>query len=114
VLLSKGDKIFVVARRLFPEDLRRHFVGEVVEASETTVKVRGFAFIYDDVQSDFVRREDIRTRIFSLTDVGNIINVLPSDAILREVQYMVDNQNQRIVSDGKTFKINVSEFSARM
>ncbi len=113
MVLHVGDKIFVIARRLFPQDLRRHFVGEVVEAGESTVKVKGFAFVYDDVESGFLRREELRTRVFSLVDVGNIINVLPREAVLRDVNYQLES-GQRYLTDGKTFKLNVSEFSARM
>jgi hypothetical protein len=59
-----------------------------------------------------VRREDIRTRIFLLTDAGLIINVLPKEVILEDVSYRVDEKNQRVITDGKTFKMNISEFTA--
>jgi hypothetical protein len=38
--LKNGEKVFIIARQLFEKDLRRHFVGEVIESSETTVRLR--------------------------------------------------------------------------
>ena len=110
--LKIGEKVFIIARRLFEGDLRRHFVGEVLESADTTARVRGYAFVYDSVSGDFVRREELRTRVFSLTDAGYIINLLPEEVVLEEVSYQKNAKNQRIITDGKIFQMNVSEFSA--
>jgi hypothetical protein len=112
--LKPGEKVFIIARRLFEKDLRRHFVGEVLESTDTTARMRGYAFIYDANSGSFVRRDEIRTRIFSLTDAGYIINLLPGEVVIEEVSYQSNDNNQRILSDGKTFQMNVSEFSVRM
>lgn len=112
--LNTGEKVFIIARRLFEKDLRRHFVGEVLESTDSAARVRGYAFIFDANSGDFVRRDEIRTRIFSLTDAGYIINLLPGEAVIEEISYQTTNNNQRILTDGKTFQMNVSEFSARM
>ena len=112
-MLSKGEKVYVVTRRSFAEDLRRHFVGEVLVPSGATIRARGYEFVYDNVTNDFVRREELRTRIFSLIDAGIVINVIPEEVILEEIQYGVDAKKDRIITDGKSFKMNVSEFGAR-
>jgi hypothetical protein len=112
--LKNGEKVFIIARQLFEKDLRRHFVGEVIESSETTTRLRGYTFVYDDASGDFLRREELRTRVFSLTDAGYIINLLPGEALIEEVSYQTNDKNQRVLTDGKTFQMNVSEFSARM
>ena len=114
MVLENGEKVFIVARRFFLQELRRHFVGVVLESTDMVVRVKGYAFVFDDAKNDFVRREEIRTRIFSLTDAGYIINIFPNEAILDDISYKVDENNQRIITDGKTFKMNISEFSARM
>jgi hypothetical protein len=112
--LKNGEKVFVIARRLFEKDLRRHFVGEVIESTETTVRLRGYIFVYDDASGDFLRREELRTRLFSLTDAVYIINLLPGEAVIEEVSYQTNDKNQRVLTDGKTTQMNVSEFSARI
>lgn len=114
MVIKNGEIVFIIARRLFEKDLRRHFVGEVVESTDTVVRVRGYAFVYDEFSNTFVRREEVRRRVFSLTDAGYIVNLLPADAVLEDIRYLADRDNQRFITDGKTFKMNVSEFSARM
>jgi len=113
MILKNGEKVFIIARRLFEKDLRRHFVGQVLESSDMTVRVSGYSFVYDDVNGDFMRREEVRTRIFSLTDAGYVINLLPGEAVLEDISYQTDDKNQRMITDGKTFQMNVSEFSTR-
>ena len=114
MILENGDKIFIVTRRLFEKDLRRHFVGEVHEATDMAVRIKGFAFIYDEQSAIFVRREEVRTRIFSLIDAGCIINVLPRDVVVEDIRYQTNDKNQRTITDGKSFKMNVSEFNIRI
>ena len=111
-MLREGEKVLVITRRLFEKDLRRHFIGEVQEVSDEVVRVRGYAFVFDEPSSDFVRREDLRTRVFSLIDAGYIINVLPAEVIPEEMRYEVDERNRRKITDGKSFAMIVSEFGA--
>jgi len=112
MVLEIGEKLFIIARRLFDKDLHRHFVGEVVACNNSLARIRGYAFVYDDNSNNFVRRQELRTRIFSLTDAGYIINLLPEDADLEKIHYVTDQENHRMITDGKTFSVNVSEFSA--
>jgi hypothetical protein len=111
MILSKGEKVFVITRRLFHGDLRRHFVGEVQKVSDLTMRVQGYAFIFDEPTSQFIRREDQRTRIFPLTDAGLVINVIPGDVTIADVLYKMNEQNQRVITDDKLFSINVDEFA---
>ena len=113
MVLTKGEKVFVISRRRFETDLRRHFVGEVEAASETTMRVRGYAFVFDESINDFVRRDQPRIRIFSLTDAGLTIIVLPGEVDPEQVRYAFEGGNMRIITDEKSFKMNVSEFGAR-
>jgi len=109
-MLSKGEKIFIITRRLFEKDIRRHFVGEVQEMSNTLVKVCGYMFVYDEGTNDFVRRDKCRTCLYPLLDSGILITFLPAEAILEDIRYAFDKQNRRIITDGKTFNLNVNEF----
>jgi hypothetical protein len=109
-MLSKGEKVFVITRRFFEEDIRRHFVGEVLELSGALVRVRGYAFVFDESTNQFVRREEQRTRIFSMIDAGVVINLIPEEVNLEEIRYRWNEKNQRIITDDKSFKMNVSEF----
>ena len=109
-MLLKGEKVFVVTRRLFEKDLRRHFVGEVREVSGGAVRVQGYMFLFDESRNEFVRRDDLRTQIFSLIDATLVINVLPTDVVLEAIRYRVDQSNHLVLTDGKSFKMDVNEF----
>jgi hypothetical protein len=51
-------------------------------------------------------------RIISLTESGNIINVLPGNAKVEEAQYTQTQDSKLVVSDGKTFSLDINEFGA--
>ena len=110
MILSKGEKVFVITRRGFEKDLRRHFVGEILEVSAEAIKVRGYVFVFDEATNDFECYEGLRTSIFSLIDAGIVIVVLPEEIIIEEIRYSYDEKNRRILTDGKAFSLNVSEF----
>ncbi len=110
-MISKGEKVFVITRRSFDGDLRRHFVGEVHETTRFAMRVQGYSFVFDEGTKQFVRREDLRIRIFSLIDAGFVINILPGEVCLEDIRYKWDEENRRFLTDEKTFKLNVSEFS---
>ena len=57
LIKKNGEKIFIGTRRLFERDLRRHFVGEVQECTDFAVRVQGYAFVFDDINGDLLRRE---------------------------------------------------------
>lgn len=111
-MLENGEKVFVITRRLYDGDRLRQFVGEVMESSDTVIKVRGYVFVHDDFTNEIVRREDVRTRIISLVDAVNIILVIPKEVNLENVQYEIDNMNQHVLTDKESFSMNLNEFGA--
>ena len=110
-MITTGEKIFVITRRLFEGDLRRHFVGEVRAATDFTIRVQGYAYVFDEGTKQFVRREELRTRIFSLIDASLVIQILPEEVCIEDLQYVWDDNNRRLITDRKTFSMNISEFS---
>ena len=109
-MLSKGEKVFVITRRLFEKDLRRHFVGEVQEVSGGAIRVQGYSFVFDEANNEFVRRNDSRIRIFSVIDATLMINVLHREVVLEDIRYLIDKNNHLILTDDKFFKMDVNEF----
>ncbi len=108
IILSAGDKVFIVTRRHFEGDTRRHFVGEVAACTENSVRVTGHAYIANG-KNGFDRKPEERTRIFSLTDGRIIVNILPAEVELQNVEY-VRILNRLHLSDGKDFVYDVDEF----
>lgn len=112
MVVEPGEKLFIVTRRLFEGDLRRHFVGEVKAATESTVRLEGYTFFFDTGIGKYVKGER-RGRIFGLGDSGFIIIIIPKDADLDRVSHRFSEKGGQVLSDGKTFELNVSEFSER-
>ncbi|MGO9578035.1 MAG: hypothetical protein ACLP2P_01345 [Desulfobaccales bacterium] len=112
MVVEPGEKLFIVTRRLFEGDLRRHFVGEVKVATESTVRLEGYTFVFDAGIGKFVRGER-RGRIFGLGDNGFIITIIPKDADLDKVSHRFSDKGGQVLSDGKTFELHVNEFSER-
>ena len=109
VVLQRGEKLHIISRRFFENDVRRHFVGEVEEISETAVRVSGYVFVLDKGRNEFVRHSDKRTRVFPLPDIGLIINVLPRDVEIDNVVYSRVGQHM-VCTDGDLFTMNLHEF----
>ncbi len=112
MVIGIGEKVHVITRRLFESDLRRHFAGIVIEVADSSIRAKGFTFVFDQSTNEFVRREEERVRIFTLTDAGIVINLLPVDAQLSNMKYQIDERGQRVVTDGVTFSLNISEFGS--
>ena len=114
MVLSKGEKVFVIVRRLFEKDLRRHFIGEVVEVSEVVIRARGYTFLFDEATRDFKRREKQQTNIYSLVDAGIVVIMLSEEINLEEIRYCINDKGQRILTDGKSFSLQVSEYGVNV
>jgi hypothetical protein len=110
MILGQGEKIHVIVRRGFDNDLRRHFLGVVAEASGVLARVEGHVFVLDTGINQYVRRSDKRIRIIGLADPGNIINVLPPNADLEHAKYIQSEERRLILTDGKTFSLDINEF----
>ena len=114
MVLSKGEKVFVIIRRLFEKDLRRNFIGEILEVSETAIRARGYMFVFDEATRDFIRRDKLQTNIYSLTDGGIVVIVLSEEINLIDTRYIINDKGQRILTDGKALSLQVSEFGVNV
>lgn len=109
-VLCEDDRVLVITRRLYPNDVQRHFIGIVEKISDTAFRARGLAYIRDVSQGKFVRRKGQRTRVFSL-DNHVIIFVFPTDVEIREVKYENPEPSRLVVTDGKNLHLDISEFA---
>jgi len=77
MIIKQNEKVHIITRRLFEDDLRRHFAGEVIAASDNNIRAKGHVFVLNSSKNEFVVRPEIRERIFSLQDNALIINIIP-------------------------------------
>lgn len=111
MIFEPGEKIYVIIRRLFETDLRRHFIGEIVGVSESVVKVKGRAIVLNSVTNQYELKPDMRIRIVSLIDARNIINIIPRETNIEDTKYVLTHERKLVVTDGETFTLDINEFS---
>jgi hypothetical protein len=75
-VIDVGEKLHIVEKRYFADDVRRHFVGEVKAYNNNILRLLGYVWVYNAQQAKFTRRKEIRERLLILGD-RLIINVLP-------------------------------------
>ena len=51
--IETGDKLHIITRRLFPDDLRRHFVGEVTRAIGHLCHLQGYVFVFNSGTNEY-------------------------------------------------------------
>jgi hypothetical protein len=107
MILNSGEYIHIIHRQLFPGDAQRHFVGTVEAHDGSIVRVKGYLFAMDSTQSQFVRREQLRTRIVSLDDAV-IVNVLPSHVKIDEITYTHRPNGDVLVTDGTDWHFDIT------
>lgn len=114
MILQKGEKIHIIVRRAFDNDVRRHFAGMVMADPEGgVIRIQGYAFVWDKNANSYEKRPETRTRIFSLVDGRHIINVLPANSDINKLQYVQSKEGRLIVTDGAAFQLDINEFGAR-
>lgn len=111
MIFEIGEKVHVIERRQFAEDVRRHFVGEIVDCTEHAIRVRGHVWVYDAMKGAFVCKPEKRDRVLYL-DHRLIINTIPKEVDLDKIKYAVLPQRGLVVTDGENFTLDVSEFTA--
>lgn len=107
-VIEVGEKVHVVMRRHFREDIRRHFAGTVTAVSGGLIRVQGYTFICSPVGLDCRRLPGLRTRLFGLHDSGFIVNVLPPDVTIDRLRYEAKG-GVLMVTDAAGFSLEVNE-----
>lgn len=106
-----GEKVHVITRRLFKEDVRRHFAGTVTAAEGPLIRVEGYAFVFNPVTLDYVFRPEFRTRVFGIGDSNEVINVIPRASVLEHLRYeLLDGR--LVMTDGDVVALDINEYNA--
>ena len=108
-VLAVGDKLHILTRRLFADDVHLHFVGEVFAVAGPLFRAEGHSFVFDSGTNSYVRHPESRTRLFSLSDAGHIINVLPKEVDLSSLQYRIV-AGRLAITDSRGFSLEINEF----
>ena len=110
MLLAADTKVLVVHRRLFEKDQSRYFVGRVEGYDSGIAKIRGRTWTRDKY-GHIIKKMDERTKILSLSSGTLIVYQLPIDTDMDALQINMTDE-QVVLSDGKTFEMDLSEVPA--
>ncbi len=110
MIIEPGGKVHIIERRYFAEDLQRHFIGEVVKTEPDAIRVKGHAWVFDSSKMEFVRKPEMRERVFYPRD-RLTINIIPPDVDLEKIRYVTVPQKGLVVTDDNNFSLDINEFS---
>ncbi len=110
MLLHSGDLLLVVHRRLFERDSSRFFVGNVETYEDGIVRVTGYTFVRDPVGGTVSRKNDIRTKLFSLSSGTLIVYLLPRELKLDSVQLASEDATLTLTC-GDEYRMDLSEWA---
>jgi hypothetical protein len=108
-VIEAGERVHIVERRFFVDDVRRHLVGIVKEYDENSLRLVGYVWVYNAREGRFVRRREKRERVLVLGD-KLIINILPKTVAPEEIVYASDSSRRMYITDNKKFALDISEF----
>jgi predicted RNA-binding protein with TRAM domain len=113
MVLEIGEKVHIMVKRAFEGDSRRHFVGEIKAIGDNAIRVEGYVFIFDESSNEYLRKPELRIRIFSLIDARILINVIPILSLIEKVTYRLSEENNLVVTDGENFQLDINEFGSK-
>lgn len=113
MIVSKGEKVHVVYRALYENSTRRHFLGEVVQSEGAICRIEGYVFVFDKKSEIYIRKNEKRITIIDLAESGHVTNIIDSEVDINNVKYKYVKDQGMIVTDEKTFSLNINEFSAK-
>ena len=111
-VISVGQKLHIITRRNFSEDLRRHFVGEITGVDGELCEVQGYSFVFDPFKNDYVRYPDVRVRVFNVGHAGLIVNKMPPDVDVATLRYRMTN-DRLVVTDMADYQLEINEFGIK-
>jgi len=111
VVIEIGEKVHIIARKLWENDHRRHFLGQVKKIEGTVARLEGYTFVFNPFKDEFVRRRDIRTRILDLASSNYVVNIVPRATELENVRYEYSPERRLVVTDGEEFTLDINEYS---
>ena len=111
MILESGEKVHAIERRYFMEDLRRHFVGEVIKCTDNALRLKGRVWVFDAMKGEFICKPGEGERVVCFGD-RLTINVIPKEVNLDEIKYTALPKRGLVVTDGKKFTLDVTEFTA--
>jgi len=110
--LLSNDRVLVVDRKLFRDDVTNMFVGVVEDYEDGFVRARGYAYHIHPYEMGTERRAEERMRVFSLYS-GDVIYLLPHNLDIAQIQ-IKRTPKTLILTDGQSFQMDLTDCLARV
>ncbi len=108
-VVKVGEKLLIIEKRFFVDDVRRHFMGVITDVDASTLRIYGYVWVYNTRQARFNRRPEKRERLIVLGD-RLIINILPQAVDIKSLVYNTDDQQRMYITDNNGYTLELSEF----
>jgi len=108
MILTQGDTILVVHRRLFADDEILYFIGAVDAYESGMAKATGHSFLWDQSNGVMVEKNKARTKILALCSGLFLVHLLPAGVVFDALQFAVIDGSLTL-SDGDKFAMNLAE-----
>ena len=110
--VHSNDRILVIDRKLFRDDVTNMFIGVVEDYEEGFVRARGYAYHIHPYEMGTERRAEERVRLVSLYS-GDVVYLLPREVNVSQIQVR-RSPKSLILSDGQTFTMDLTDCLARV
>jgi hypothetical protein len=110
-VLKQGDKVLVAHRRLFDGDEVRYFAGIVESYDAGVFRATGWTFLQDATTKMLFKKEDVRTKLYSLASGTVMVYSLPDDVELGHLRFE-GRDGTLVLTDTQNLHMNMSEHFA--
>ena len=108
-IVTRGEALLVVHRRLFSDDEQRFFVGAVEAYDDGVARVRGYTWRRDPRHAGAWRKkDDPRTKLVPLCSAGLLVYPIPVDDI-DQVEFVSNGAEGLVLRAGPSFEMDLSE-----
>jgi hypothetical protein len=109
MVIDEGEVVHIMERRSFDGDVRRHFAGRVDRVDGELIRLTGFVYGFHPGLRRFELRNQVRTRVCSMSDSRLTINVLPATVDPVKLRYQFRDDESLFVSQGD-WEMDLTEF----
>ena len=108
MILETSSKVLISHRRLYDGDHTRFFVGVVEGYEAGIVRVCGHTWLRDGYQGLFRRKDDERTKVFSLASGTVMVYALPSTTDMTSLRFSIQGA-EVYLEDEAGLRMDLSE-----
>jgi hypothetical protein len=108
-MMSEGDAVLIVHRRLFSDDQSRFFIGTVQDYEAGIACVKGVTWLRDPANGEYCAKPDTRTKVISASSGTLMIYLLPAGCQTESLELAKRDDRHLVLRDGQGFEMDLSE-----